>query len=239
MSIAKAGLQLFFREQLGHRDWKVFAELVIRRNVPLPLVLSREEVRRTLDGLREERFRVCLRLIYHGGLRVGRRACEAVKIKVTDIDAAQGRLLVREGKGGKDRGVPLTARMISELRAFWKTHRNPVWLFPAPGRAWRERKEDRDAVLGRATTFMSVSAVQNAFRLARAESGIHPEGVRPHVAALLRDASAGGRRFAAAHLPIPRARLARCHGHLHAPDGHQRRPGPRRPRPVDAVKFKV
>ena len=59
--------------------------------------------------------------------------------------------------------------------AFWKTHRNPVWLFPAPGRAWRERKEDRNAVLGRATTCMSVSAVQNAFRLARAESGIHPQ----------------------------------------------------------------
>lgn len=171
MSIAKAALQLFFREQLGHRDWKVFSELVIRRNVPLPLVLSREEVRRTLDGLREERFRTCLRLIYHCGLRVG----EAVKIKVTDIETAALRLRIREGKGGKGRGVPLTTRMIAELRAFWKTHRNPVWLFPSPGRAWRERKEDRNAVLGRATTFMSVSAVQNAFRLTRAQSGIHPK----------------------------------------------------------------
>ena len=171
MSIAKAALQLFFREGLGHRDWKVFAELVIRRNVPLPLVLSREEVRRTLDGLREERFRVCLRLIYHCGLRVG----EAVRIKVTDIESSALRLQIREGKGGKDRCVPLTARMIAGLRAFWKTHRNPVWLFPSPGRAWRERKEDRNAVLGRATTCMSVSAVQNAFRLARAQSGIHPK----------------------------------------------------------------
>jgi site-specific recombinase XerD len=171
MSIGKAAFQLFFRDHLGHADWKVFAELVVRRNAPLPLVLSREEVQRALGCLREERFRVCLRLIYHCGLRIG----EAVKIKVTDIDAAHGRLHIRLGKGGKDRCVPVTSRMIAELRAFWKTHRNPVWLFPAPGRPWRERTEDRNKVLGRATTCMSVSAVQNAFRLARAESGIHPQ----------------------------------------------------------------
>jgi len=171
LSIGKAAFQLFFRDALGRTDWKVFAELVIRRGQPLPLVLSRPEVQRVLGVLREERFRVCLRLIYHGGLRVG----EAVKIKVTDIDAAQGRLRIREGKGGRDRCVPVTQRMVVELRAFWKTHRNPVWLFPAPGRAWRERAEDRNAVLGRATGCMSVSAVQNAFRLARAESGIHPQ----------------------------------------------------------------
>ena len=171
MSIGKAAFQLFFREHLGHTDWKVFSELVIRRGQPLPLVLSREDVQRTLSCLREPRFRVCLRLIYHCGLRIG----EAVKIKVSDIDAAQLRLRIREGKGGKDRSVPITTRMIDELRAFWKTHRNPQWLFPAPGRPWRERTEDRNAVLHRATTCMSVSAVQNAFRLARAEAGIHPQ----------------------------------------------------------------
>jgi site-specific recombinase XerD len=171
MSIAKAAFQLFFREHLGCTDWKVFSELVIRRGAPLPLVLSRADVQRLLGSLREERFRICLRLIYHCGLRVG----EAVKIHVTDIDAGQLRLRIREGKGGKDRYVPMTARMIGELRAFWKTHRNPQWLFPAPGRPWRERAEDRNAVLRRATTGMSVSAVQNAFRLARAQSGVHPE----------------------------------------------------------------
>lgn len=170
MSIAKAAFQLFFREHLGHNGWTVFSDLVIRRGQPLPLVLSRPDVQRVLACLREERFRVCLRLIYHCGLRVG----EAVKLQVTDIDAAQLRLRIRQGKGGKDRCVPITARMIDELRAFWKTHRNKVWLFPAPGRPWRERSEDRNAVLGRATTFMSVSAVQNAFRLARAEAGLHP-----------------------------------------------------------------
>ena len=87
MAIGKAAFQLFFREHLGHTDWKVFSELVIRRGQPLPLVLAREEVQRVLGCLREARFRVCLRLIYHGGLRVG----EAVKIKVTEIGRASCR----------------------------------------------------------------------------------------------------------------------------------------------------
>lgn len=165
MSIARAGLQQFFRDHLG-RDWKVFSELVIRRGQPLPLVLSREEVQRVLACLRQERFGVCLRLIYHCGLRVG----EAVRLKVTDIESAHLRLRVREGKGGKDRCVPITAKMIEHLRAFWKTHRNPVWLFPSPAR----RGLDPMRLAQKSPAHLSVSAVQNAFRLARAESGVHP-----------------------------------------------------------------
>lgn len=171
LSIIKAALQLFFRQQLGRTDWTVFSELVIRRGQPLPLVLSRPEVQRVLGVLREPRFRTCLRLIYHTGLRVG----EAVRLKVTDLDGASLRLHVRNGKGGKDRCVPFSAAMLQELRAFWKTHRHPVWLFPAPGCAWRERATPLSQRLHQANGPMSVSAVQNAFRLARAESGIHPQ----------------------------------------------------------------
>lgn len=171
LSIIKAALQLFFREQLRRTDWTVFTELVIRRGQPLPLVLSRPDVQRVLGVLREPRFRTCLRLIYHTGLRVG----EAVKLKVTDLDGASLRLHVRHGKGDKDRCVPVSAAMLQEWRAFWKTHRHPVWLFPAPGCAWRERGMPLHQRLGQADGPMSVSAVQNAFRLARAESGIHPQ----------------------------------------------------------------
>jgi len=52
-----------------------------------------------------------------------------------------------------------------------------VWLFPAPGRPWRSLRTATSlrCHLQNAATPMSVSAVQNAFRLARAESGIHPQ----------------------------------------------------------------
>jgi len=107
LSIAKAALQLFYRQLFAHPDWTVFSELVIRRGQPLPLVLDRTAVARLLATLRVPHFRTILGLIYQCGLRVG----EAVRLKVTDIDGPQLRLWVRQGKGGKDRAVPLTAQV--------------------------------------------------------------------------------------------------------------------------------
>ena len=171
MSIAKAAFHLFFIQQLQRPNWRVFSDLVIRRPQTLPLVMSRQEIASILGCLQEPRFKTCLTLIYHCGLRVG----EAVRIQVRDLDKASLRLHVRDAKGGKDRYVPITARMLQELRTYWKTHRNPTFLFPAPGRPWRARDEDRNAVLHRATTFLSVSAVQNTFRLARAHGRFNSE----------------------------------------------------------------
>lgn len=173
MIIAKASLECFFGELQRQSGWRVFADLVIRRPESLPVVLSRQDVGRVLGVVREERFRVCLRLIYQTGLRVG----EAVVLRVEDIQGPAGRLHIREAKGGKDRYVPLSQPMYQELRQWWKRHRNPEWLFPAPGRSWKDRLRPQAEVLQAATGPMSVSAVQRAFQLARVESGVHPEAV--------------------------------------------------------------
>ena len=81
---------------------------------------------------------------------------------------------VRCGKGGKDRFVPLAPAMVAQLRAWWKTHRHPQWLFPGPTCAWRERAQPAEAA-ARAATHLSVSAGQNTFRRARASSGLPAE----------------------------------------------------------------
>jgi site-specific recombinase XerD len=130
-------------------------------------------VAQVLSVVREARLATCLRLIYHCGLRVG----EAVQVQVHDINGRENppRLHVRQGKGGKDRFVPLAGAMVEELRAFWKTHRHPRWLFPSPGRAWAERSTVLHQRMGQAGAPMSVSAVQHTFRLARAQSGINPQ----------------------------------------------------------------
>ena len=173
MIIAKASFESFFVELLRKSGWRVFSDLVIRRLETLPVVLSREEVGRVLGCVREERFRVCLRLIYQCGLRVG----EAVSLRVEDIKGKDGRLHIRNGKGGKDRYVPLSQPMYLELRQWWKQHRNPVWIFPSLGLGWNERLLPLSEVLKKASIPMSVSAVQRAFQLARVESRIHPEAV--------------------------------------------------------------
>jgi site-specific recombinase XerD len=64
--------------------------------------------------------------------------------------------------------------MIVQLRAWWKTHRHPQFLFPGPTCGWRERAQPADAA-ARAPRHLSVSAVQNTFRLARAATGLPAE----------------------------------------------------------------
>jgi integrase len=136
-----APLQMFFNDVLG-RDWKLFAIVCCPDRQKLPIVLSREEVRRLLAGLHEPRFRVILQLIYSCGLRVG----EAAGLCVCDIHAAESRIHIREAKGGKDRYVPLPATMLASLREFGKTHRHPKLVFPAVGRGWRERATPESAL---------------------------------------------------------------------------------------------
>jgi site-specific recombinase XerD len=174
MKLARCSLRAFFRDCLHlAADWTVFAEVRIAPPQALPLVLSREQVATLLGAVREVRYRTLLTLIYGTGLRVG----EAVRIELRDLRDTRTphpRLHVRCGKGGKDRFVPLAPALVPQLRVWWKTHRHPQWLFPGPTSGWRERAQPPDAS-ARAATHLSVSAVQNTFRLARAATGLPPE----------------------------------------------------------------
>jgi site-specific recombinase XerD len=176
LAIVLAALRAFYRDHLetGVR-WKLWQEMKVRREQPLPCVLAREEVAQLLGCVRCDRFPTVLRLIYHGGLRI-REAC---RLEVGHIDAVRGRLQVRQGKGGKDREVPIAPEMLADLRRFWRRHRHPRWLFPGLQCAWKAGKEEFAARARRATGPMSESAVQNAFRLALAQSGLK-KAATPH-----------------------------------------------------------
>ena len=173
MKVAKCALRAFFQDCLHIPGWTVFQEVRIAPPQTLPTVLSRQEVAMLLKAVELPRYRAVLGLIYHTGLRVG----EAVRIErrdFRDTSTPHPRLHVRCGKGGKDRFVPLSPAMVEELRDWWKTHRHPTFLFPGPTTGWRDRCQPADAVQ-RAATHLSVSAVQNMFRLARATAGLPAE----------------------------------------------------------------
>ncbi|QQR55559.1 tyrosine-type recombinase/integrase [Candidatus Peregrinibacteria bacterium] len=83
-----------------------------RRNFRLPVVLSREEIQRILDGILNKKHRLLLALAYGAGLRVS----EVVNLRAEDIDLSRNLIMVREGKGGKDRITLLPEKLLSELR---------------------------------------------------------------------------------------------------------------------------
>lgn len=151
----------FFYEKTLKKPWPQEVLLVRPpREHKLPVVLSADEVRRILKGVEQPHHRVCLKLIYACGLRLG----EALRLQIGDIDTGNAQLHVRLGKGGRDRYVPLAPRTIAMLRWFWKSHRNATWLFPAPGQGGQG--------MSSACEPMSRTTLQRAFRLALRDSGL-------------------------------------------------------------------
>ena len=67
----------------------------------------------------------------------GLRLSELLNLQVADIDSARMVIHVRQGKGAKDRFVPLSSRLLQELRAYWHLCRPQTWLFPGkkPGQS--------------------------------------------------------------------------------------------------------
>ena len=115
----------------------------------------REEVGRVLAAVRIPVYRACLTTIYACGLRL----LEGTRLQVPDVDSAR-MLLHIHGKSKKDRYVPLPESTLQLLRAHWRTHRSPLWLFPAPTRHGLAHSLKHDG--GPVTR----SSLQSAFRRA-------------------------------------------------------------------------
>ncbi|MCH6259490.1 site-specific integrase, partial [Puniceicoccaceae bacterium K14] len=113
-----ACMSLFYNDMLG-RQWRLWEVVTMRERRKLPVVLTTQETKALFANVALRRHLTPLRLMYCCGLRVD----ELVHLTIDDIDPT--RILVREGKGSKDRYVPLPPAMHRELRRYWKEHRNP------------------------------------------------------------------------------------------------------------------
>jgi integrase/recombinase XerD len=65
------------------------------------------------------------------------RRAELCQLKVEDIDSHRMVIHIRQGKGGKDRDVPLSANLLETLRAYWRWMRPQTYLFPGTVNNWR------------------------------------------------------------------------------------------------------
>lgn len=135
------------------RDWSLLKLFRIKKTKRLPVVLSCTEVWLLLDQLHRPDLRMCATLMYACGLRVS----EATRLKTEDIDGKRMVVWVRQGKGNKDRQVPLPRRTLQSMRQYWRDCSPPQpWLFPAAA----------------ATGPISRNTLDRAIRAARQQSGI-------------------------------------------------------------------
>ena len=90
-----------------------------------PTVLGVEEVDALLKCTPNLKHRTFLMTLYAAGLRLA----EAAALHVADIDSGRMQLRVARGKGNKERLVPLSPRLLTELRTYWKAYRPSLHLF--------------------------------------------------------------------------------------------------------------
>jgi integrase/recombinase XerD len=119
-----SALKLFF-QQIQNKKLDISQLERPRKERKLPVVFSKEEVRRIISSIKNEKHRVMISLIYAGGLRVS----ELLNLKCTDIDGHRLVLHIHSAKGRKDRIVPLGSNLIDSLRAYFKRYRPKVYLF--------------------------------------------------------------------------------------------------------------
>lgn len=119
----------FYFQKVRCCSWPVTHIPFHRRRQQLPTVLSREEVARLIDVARgNPRWYAICATLYSTGVRLG----ELVHLCVQDIDSKNMVIIVRMGKGGKDRQVQLTQQLLQILRDYYRSRedKSSNWLFP-------------------------------------------------------------------------------------------------------------
>ena len=143
---------------------------------PLPVVLSVEEVAWLIDGARNLYYRTLLMTLYSTAVR----RSELCRLQVSDIDSQHMMIRIHQGKGRRDRDVPLSPKLLETLRLYWRWRKPTTYLFPGRGK--------------RAELPISTNMVWLACRQAAQQAGIRkrlsPHSLRHSCATHLLDAGA-------------------------------------------------
>ena len=151
---AKAALIVYYESVLNQPE-KINDLPGAKSEKKLPLVLSKDEIRRLLqsaDNLKSETF---LTLVYSAGLRTS----EAIQLRIEGILTDRHQIRVVGGKGKKDRYTILADKSLHLLRDYYREYRPVNWLFPG--------KEPKSHI--------SASTAQRIFQRARKKAQINPE----------------------------------------------------------------
>lgn len=129
-----AALRFFFIRTLHRPEFREFLPYPkVRRK--LPKILSQEEVTRLINASSSLFQRTLLMVLYGTGMR----RAEVARLKIAHIDSQRMILHVVDGKGHKDRDLPLSPVLLEDLRTYWRWLKPRTYLFPS--RLHRDREQ--------------------------------------------------------------------------------------------------
>lgn len=138
-------IKLFFRT-VENRSMNVDVIHRPRRAKLLPNVLSKDEIKTIINAQSNIKHRAMLSLISSCGLRRG----ELLNLKLTDVDSKRNLLVIRQGKGRKDRVAPLSDKTIELLRSYFASYKPSLWLFEGQEKARQYDESSLASVLRQA-----------------------------------------------------------------------------------------
>jgi integrase/recombinase XerD len=176
-----------------------------KRQRPLPTVLSQDEVTRLIDAAKSLMHRAMLMTLYATGVR----RTELCLLKVADIDSQRMVIRVRYGKGGRDRDVLLSPKLLETLRVYWRWMKPRTYLFPGTVNNWRA-----DVPITSKVVWM---AVDEARRRAGIQKRVSPHTLRHSFATHMLEAGADLRTI---QVLLGHAKLADTAIYLHLSRRH-------------------
>jgi site-specific recombinase XerD len=121
---AGCALRFLYRQVLG-RPCEVAKIPLQKRRRKLPVVLTEHEVAKLLAATENVKHQAILMAMYSAGLRLK----EVLGLQVKDIESSAMHIRVRQAKGGKERYVMLSLRLLETLRHYFREYRPKQWLF--------------------------------------------------------------------------------------------------------------
>lgn len=119
------GLQFFYTHVL-QKTWERIPLIKQPKVTRIPDILTVKQINQLVAATRVIDYRVFFFTAYSMGLRIS----EGINLTVSDIDSDHMRVHIRDGKGNKDRFVPMPHKTLQVLKQFWLLRRHPEFIFP-------------------------------------------------------------------------------------------------------------
>ena len=173
-----AALRFFYLRTL-QKAWSIAETPYPKKGIPLPTILSQQEVAQLIDAARTPYHRTLLMTLYGTGVR----GAELTHLKVSDLDSQRMVIHVQGGKGRQDRDVLLSPKLLDELRQHWRRlkPKPSTWLFPG------NRHHSGDTPIDTKTVWQ---ACRKAAQRAGLQKAVHPHTLRHCFATHLLEAGA-------------------------------------------------